>query len=137
MDVVNVAKVAHIEPSRTFSIRVPESTLQAFKQACKQNESNASRTLEALMEEYVGETRRKIMKNEKNEKLVINSCGKTVSENENDWDAIVNYMDRDVAEEIHGLLAPCSNQEFFDAYCKAHEEKFGETFVWDTDTLIV
>ena len=59
MDIVKVINVAHVEPSRTFSIRVPESTLQAFKQACKQNGSNASRTLEALMGEYVSETRRK------------------------------------------------------------------------------
>lgn len=56
MDMKKVITVAHIEPSRTFSIRVPESTLEAFKQACKQNESNASRTLEALMEEYIKET---------------------------------------------------------------------------------
>lgn len=135
MDVVKVAKAAHIEPSRTFSIRVPESTLEAFKQACKQNESNASRTLEAMMEEYIRETREENIMENKN--VVVNSWGKTIAENDGDWDAIVNYMDRDVAEEIHGLLAPCSNQEFFDAYCKAHEKKFGETFVWDTDTLIV
>ncbi|MGN8834560.1 hypothetical protein [Allisonella histaminiformans] len=31
----------------------------------------------------------------------------------------------------------CINQRFFDAYCEAHEKKFGETFVWDTNTLIV
>lgn len=53
-----VITVAHIEPSRTFSIRVPESLLEDFKKACKDNESNASRTLEALMEEYIDETRR-------------------------------------------------------------------------------
>ena len=134
MDMQKVIKVAHIEPSRTFSIRVPESTLEAFKQACKDNESNASRTLEALMEEYVDETRRKIMKNEN---LVVNSWGKKIAENDNDWDAIVNYMDKDLAEELHFKLAPCSNQEFFNAYCKAHEKKFGETFVWDTYELIV
>ena len=134
MDVVKVVNVAHIEPSRTFSIRVPESTLQAFKQACKQNESNASRTLEALMEEYVREMEEKIME-DKN--VVVNSWGKKIVENDGDWDAIVNYMDRDIAEALHLKLAPCTNQEFFNAYCKAHEKKFGETFVWDTDTLIV
>ena len=134
MDVVKVAKVAHIEPSRTFSIRVPESTLQAFKQACKENGSNASRTLEALMEEYVKETEEKIME-DKN--VIVNSWGKKIAENDGDWDAIVNYMDRDIAEALHLKLAPCTNQEFFNAYCKAHEKKFGETFVWDTDTLIV
>lgn len=55
MDIDKVVKAAHIEPSRTFSIRVPESLLEDFKKACKDNESNASRTLEALMEEYVKE----------------------------------------------------------------------------------
>lgn len=59
MDIQKVITMAHIEPSRTFSIRVPESTLEAFKQACKQNGSNASRTLEALMEEYIVEVERK------------------------------------------------------------------------------
>lgn len=58
MDMKKVITVAHIEPSRTFSIRVPESLLEDFKKACKDNESNASRTLEALMEEYIDETRR-------------------------------------------------------------------------------
>ena len=69
--------------------------------------------------------------------VVVNSWGKKICENNGDWDAIVNYMDRDITEELHLKLAPCTNQEFFDAYCKAHEKKFGETFVWDTYTLIV
>lgn len=55
MDMAKVVRVAHIEPSRTFSIRVTESLLEDFKKACKDNKSNASRTLEALMEEYVKE----------------------------------------------------------------------------------
>ena len=135
MDMQKVITMAHIEPSRTFSIRVPKSLLEDFKKACKQNESNASRTLEALMEEYVKETEEKIM--EDKNVVVVNSWGKKIAENEGDWDAIVNYMDRDIAEALHSKLAPCTNQEFFDAYCKAHEKKFGETFVWDTYTLIV
>lgn len=87
------------------------------------------------MGEYVREMEEKIM--EDKNVVVVNSWGKKICRKENDWDAIVNYMDRDVAEKLHLKLAPCSNQEFFDAYCKAHEKKFGETFVWDTDTLIV
>lgn len=135
MDIDKVVKAAHIEPSRTFSIRVPESLLENFKKACKDNESNASRTLEALMEEYVRKTEEKIM--EDKNVVVVNSWGKKICKNDGEWDAIVNYMDRDIAEELHSKLAPCSNQEFFDAYCKAHEKKFGETFVWDTYELIV
>lgn len=58
MDIDKVVKAAHIEPSRTFSIRVQVSTLEAFKEACKYNGSNASKTLEALMEEYIRETKK-------------------------------------------------------------------------------
>ena len=58
MDMQKVITMAHIEPSRTFSIRVPKSLLKDFKKACKDNESNASRTLEALMEEYVKENQK-------------------------------------------------------------------------------
>lgn len=67
---------------------------------------------------------------------VINSQGTTIAECERDWDDIVMYMDPEIAEALNSKLAPCSNQEFFDAYCEAHEKKFGETFVWDTDALI-
>lgn len=48
--------------------------------------------------------------------------------NERDWDAIVSMMDDDIRERLHAEMAPCSNQEFFDAYVKAHWEKFGESF---------
>jgi len=46
-----------------------------------------------------------------------------------DCDAAVNLMDDDLREELHAELAPCTDQEFFDAYVKAHLEKFGEEFV--------
>jgi hypothetical protein len=42
------------------------------------------------------------------------------------WNAAVELMDDDIREELHSELAPCTEQEFFTAYCKAHEEKFGE-----------
>ena len=42
------------------------------------------------------------------------------------WDAAVNLMDDDLREELNGELAPCTEQEFFNAYEKAHAEKFGE-----------
>ena len=41
-------------------------------------------------------------------------------------------MDDDIREELHQELAPCSEQEFFDAYCERHREVFGEDFVCDT-----
>ena len=45
-----------------------------------------------------------------------------------DFEAAVNLMDGEIREAIHAELAPCTEQEFFDAYCKAHEEKYGEEF---------
>ena len=37
-----------------------------------------------------------------------------------------SYMDDEICAELHERLAPCTDQEFFTAYEKAHEEKFGE-----------
>ncbi len=37
-------------------------------------------------------------------------------------------MDDDIREELHREMAPCSEEEFLVAYCKAHEAKFGEKF---------
>ena len=45
------------------------------------------------------------------------------------YDAAVELMNWDICEELHGDLAPCTDQEFYDAYCKAHLAKFGEPFV--------
>lgn len=54
---------------------------------------------------------------------VINTWGTEI-----DFDAAVSLMDDEIREELHNELAPCTEQEFFDAYCKAHEEKYGEEF---------
>lgn len=43
-----------------------------------------------------------------------------------DFDTAVILMDDEIRESLHTALAPCTNQQFFDAYAKAHEEKFGE-----------
>lgn len=42
------------------------------------------------------------------------------------YDVAVDLMDDDLREELHDKLAPCTDQEFFDAYAKAHKERFGE-----------
>lgn len=43
--------------------------------------------------------------------------------------AAVELMDDDLREQLHMEMAPCSNQEFYDAYVKAHAERFnGEKF---------
>lgn len=48
------------------------------------------------------------------------------------WLAIAQMMDDEIRESLHSALAPCSEQEFFDAYCKAHQEKYGEP--WELDS---
>lgn len=45
------------------------------------------------------------------------------------WDAAGLLMDHDLREELHAQLAPCNPQEFADAYCAAHLDKFGEQFI--------
>ena len=52
---------------------------------------------------------------------VINKNGAKVN-----FDAAVELMDEDICAELHNTLAPCTEQEFFTAYEKAHEEKYGE-----------
>jgi hypothetical protein len=50
--------------------------------------------------------------------------GKTI-----DFDAAVNLMDDEIREDLHNKMAPCSDQEFLDAYVAAHAAKYnGEEF---------
>lgn len=42
------------------------------------------------------------------------------------FEAAVNFMDDEIREMLHEEIAPCTDQEFFDAYCKAHEDRFDE-----------
>ena len=43
-----------------------------------------------------------------------------------DYDQAVNLMDDDIREALHAKMAPCSEQDFFTAYEKAHQQKYGE-----------
>lgn len=46
-----------------------------------------------------------------------------------DFDTCVNLMDDEIREELHAAMAPCTEQEFLDAYVIAHAQKFdGEQF---------
>lgn len=54
---------------------------------------------------------------------VANQYGKEI-----DFEAAINIADREICEKLHFELAPCSEQKFFDAYCEAHEAKYGEDF---------
>ena len=52
-----------------------------------------------------------------------------LNNDEIDFAAAVNLMDDEIRERLHSELAPCSDQEFLDAYVVAHAEKFdGEEF---------
>lgn len=55
------------------------------------------------------------------ERIVVNEWGTEIY-----YDAAVGLMDDEIRERLHGELAPCTDQEFFDAYVAAHEKKFGE-----------
>mgnify|MGYP007099698657 CR=1 FL=1 len=54
-------------------------------------------------------------------KKVININGTEI-----DFDAAVELMDDDVREAVHAEFVPCTEQEFFTAYEKAHADKFGQ-----------
>ena len=56
--------------------------------------------------------------------FVINEYGQLIH-----YDVAVNMMDDDLRNELAIKLAPCTDQEFFEAYAKAHQEKFDE--VWE------
>lgn len=42
------------------------------------------------------------------------------------FDAAAILMDDEIREKLNSKLAPCTAQEFFTAYEKAHEGKYGE-----------
>jgi len=52
---------------------------------------------------------------------VINKNGKKL-----DFNAAVEYMDDDIREALHSEMAPCTEQEFFTTYEKAHESQHKE-----------
>lgn len=62
---------------------------------------------------------------ERNRKMrnVTNEYGVEIN-----FDVAVSLMDDEIREDVHSDLAPCTEQEFFDAYCKKHEAKYGEEF---------
>ena len=53
---------------------------------------------------------------------------KDMNGNEVSYEAAVMLMDDDIREELAAEMAPCTEQEFFNAYEQAHMEKFGEEF---------
>lgn len=51
-----------------------------------------------------------------------------VNGNEVSMDAAIALMDDDIREAVHADLAPCTEQEFADEYCKRHLAKYGAEF---------
>ena len=52
---------------------------------------------------------------------VINMNGTEIN-----YEAAAELMDDEICESLNFELAPCTDQEFFTAYEKAHIEKYGE-----------
>ena len=52
----------------------------------------------------------------------------TLNGDTHEMEAVVSLMDDDIREKLHAEMAPCTDQQFVDAYIKAHEEKHGENF---------
>jgi hypothetical protein len=48
---------------------------------------------------------------------------------ETDFAAAAMLMDDDIRERLHADMAPCTAQDFLDAYCRAHLTKYAEPFV--------
>ena len=54
--------------------------------------------------------------------VMLNGC-------EVEFDACVVLMDDEIREELNFEMAPCTEQEFLDAYVQRHAEKYdGEQF---------
>lgn len=54
-------------------------------------------------------------------KKVMNKYGREI-----DFESAVNLMSDSIREKLHLELAPCTEQEFFDAYSETHLIKYGE-----------
>lgn len=63
---------------------------------------------------------------------VINSNGTEVF-----YEAAVILMNDEIREELHMDLAPCTEQEFFTAYAKAHFDRFGEEWECDKENPVM
>jgi hypothetical protein len=44
------------------------------------------------------------------------------------YNVAVEMMDDEIRERLHMEMAPCTAEEFLEAYMKAHKEKFGADF---------
>lgn len=55
---------------------------------------------------------------------------KTIDGHKMDTNAVAELMDNEIREQLHNEFADeITEQEFYEKYCKAHKEKFGEDFI--------
>ncbi len=52
-----------------------------------------------------------------------------------DFEAVTQYMDDDIREYLHGELAPCSPQYFYDMYVKMHKQVYDEEFFTEGENI--
>lgn len=53
-----------------------------------------------------------------------------------DFEAAVQRMDPNIREEVHQLIAPCTEQQFFDWYCAQHAWHYGKIFFLDEENPV-
>ena len=56
---------------------------------------------------------------------------------DHDFEFAMSLADQDLVEEIHCDLVSCTEQEFFDEYCKRHAEKYADNGVFSDFALVV
>lgn len=98
-----------------------EDAIEWFKNEC----TSSSRIKQVLDENRSDASATASVKTSK----ITNSNGYEFDDSQ--WDAIVNLMDDEVREQVANELDDPTEQEFFDAYAKAYEDKFGEE--WELD----
>jgi hypothetical protein len=45
-------------------------------------------------------------------------------------------MDDEIREYLHGELAPCEPQYFYEKYCEEHKKKYGEEFLTEEKNIV-
>ena len=53
-----------------------------------------------------------------------------------DFDVALNLMDDEIRENLNELIDPCTDEEFFEAYCTEHEIKYGCEWVLNTENPV-
>lgn len=53
----------------------------------------------------------------------------TIDGQQVDFDAAVILMEDEIRERLHSEMAPCGEQEFYDAYAAEDRARFGSDFV--------